>query len=293
MCLVSSEHLADRRLIVTYPDRVIGPKGLLASKARILVTNSISFVKEIDQLVYLRRGIVLESGTYESVMSGNSGEMSKLMWVSILTDRLFINHGGSRGHGVSQSGTATPFALEGASTPISEVETEKAEDFENQIPSEKFQGYIDYSKAKLSQPQPPRTAVAAGLSREHLEQGQVKTKVYKEYIRAASGFGFSLFLLATISQQGASLLATLTLRYWSEHNRAVGNNSGMLAYLSAYGLFSLLATILGGVASILMWVFCGLRSAKQLHDSVSHRSSILIICCKCCCRCLTPCCERL
>ena len=214
--------------------------------------------------------------------------------MTILTDRLFINHGGSRGHGVSQSGTATPFALEGANTPMSEVETEKAEDFENQIASsEKFQGYIDYSRAKLSQPQPPRTAVAGGLSREHLEQGQVKSRVYSEYIRAASRFGFSLFLLATISQQGASLLATLTLRYWSEHNRAVGNNSGMLSYLVVYGLFSLLATILGGVASILMWVFCGLRSAKQLHDSVSHHSSILINCFKCCCRCLTPYCERL
>ncbi|KAF8740000.1 hypothetical protein AX14_009122 [Amanita brunnescens Koide BX004] len=234
-------------------NRIIGPKGLLASKARILVTNSISFVKQFDQLVYLRRGIVLESGAYDSLMSSDSGQMSKLI----------------RGHGVSQSGTATPFALEGANTPVSEVETEKAEDLEDQIPSsEKFQGYIDYSRAKLSQPKPPLSAVAAGLSREHLEQGQVKTKVYREYIRAASGFGFSLFLLTTVAQQGASLLATLTLRYWSEHNRAVGDNSGMLGYLGAYGLFSLLATILGGVSSIVMWVFCGLRSAKQLHDSM-------------------------
>ncbi len=160
---------------------------------------------------------------------------------------------------------------------MSEVEAEKAEDIEDQVTSsEKIQGYVDYSKAKLSQPPPPRSSTTAGLSREHLEQGKVKSKVYKEYISAASVYGLSLFLLATISQQGASLLATLTLRYWGDHNRAVGDNSGMLAYLTAYGLFSLLSTLLGGVSSVLMWVFCGLRSAKRLHDSVSCHSSILV-----------------
>ena len=62
-------------------DNIIGPKGLLASKARILVTNSISFVKQLDQLVYLRRGIVLESGSYDSIVNDTSSEMYKLLWV--------------------------------------------------------------------------------------------------------------------------------------------------------------------------------------------------------------------
>lgn len=175
---------------------------------------------------------------------------------------------------------------------MSEVEVEKTEDLQDKITaSEKIQGYVDYSKAKLSQPLPPRSSTAAGLSREHLEQGQVKSKVYKEYISAASVVGFSLFLLTTISQQGASLLASLTLRYWGDHNRAVGSNSGVLVYLTAYGLFSLLSTLLGGASSILIWVFCSLRSAKQLHDSVSYSSSTLVNGFKLCRRCSTPCCE--
>ena len=63
----------------SFLDNVIGSKGLLASKARILVTNSISFVKQFDKLVYLRRGIVLESGSYDSIMNDTASEIYKLL----------------------------------------------------------------------------------------------------------------------------------------------------------------------------------------------------------------------
>ncbi|KAG1895056.1 uncharacterized protein F5891DRAFT_1254085 [Suillus fuscotomentosus] len=50
--------------IPTLPDTslIMGPQGLLATKARVLVTNSISYLKYFDQFVYLRRGMILESG---------------------------------------------------------------------------------------------------------------------------------------------------------------------------------------------------------------------------------------
>jgi hypothetical protein len=44
----------------------------------------------------------------------------------------------------------------------------------------------------------------------------------------------------------------------------------MFKYLLAYGSFSLSASILGGASAIIMWVYCSLRSARKLHDSVSY-----------------------
>ena len=148
--------------------------------------------------------------------------------------------------------------LEGARTPTNEVLLSK------------IRQRVDCGKTKIAQPSPLCTSTALELSREHQEQGKVKTKVYKQYIEAASKIGFSTFLLTIVVQQAASLFASLALRYWGEHNRAVGDNSGMFVYLNAYGLFSLLSTLLCGLASALLWVFCGLRSARLLHDSVSH-----------------------
>lgn len=65
-----------------YPsDNVIGPNGLLGTKARILVTNSVSYLRQFDQILYIRRGIVLESGSYVSLMANPESEVSRLVYV--------------------------------------------------------------------------------------------------------------------------------------------------------------------------------------------------------------------
>lgn len=126
-----------------------------------------------------------------------------------------------------------------------------------------------FAKATLAKSLPTRSAESAGLSQEHKEQGQVKRHVYKEYIKAASRMGFLAFMFALISQQGMVMLQNLTLRSWAEHNREIGSNADMMKYLVLYGLLSLSATLLGGIAAIIMWVQCSLRSARRLHDAVS------------------------
>jgi hypothetical protein len=61
------------------PDHVIGPHGLLSTKARVLVTNSITFIKHFDSLIYIRRGIILERGLYQNLLANPNGEISKLV----------------------------------------------------------------------------------------------------------------------------------------------------------------------------------------------------------------------
>lgn len=60
-------------------DHVVGPNGLLATKARIVVTNSIHFLKQFHQILYMRRGVILECGTYAELVSNNQTELYKLM----------------------------------------------------------------------------------------------------------------------------------------------------------------------------------------------------------------------
>lgn len=159
------------------------------------------------------------------------------------------------------SGAATPSSVdyqEDIVAPISESSSF----------SEKLKHHSSFQKAELAPSAIAKYIPRAGLSREHQEQGQVKLSVYRHYLQAASKTSFGLFLLATIAQQGTSVLATIILRYWGEHNRQNGSNAGMLRFLLFYGVFSLSSSILGAISAILMWVYCALRSAKKLHDSV-------------------------
>lgn len=69
--------------------------------------------------------------------------------------------------------------------------------------------------------------------------------------------------------QIAGLAANYTLRAWGEHNREEGSNKGVGVYLLGYGLFSLVSIIIGMISTIVLWVFCAVRSSQYLHDAVS------------------------
>ncbi|KAI0819664.1 metal resistance protein YCF1 [Trametes gibbosa] len=243
-----------------FADNVIGPNGLLATKARIVVTNSIHFLKQFTQIMYMRRGVVLETGTYAELVSNTQSELHKLV----------------KGHGnltaSLTSGMSTPFITGLSATPSSEGET--AIESSQDLTEEKLES-VDktlirrksFGKAVIDDILPSRPT-SDGPTKEHSEQGRVKREVYLRYLEAASRAGFGAFLVATILSQIASLLGNNTLRAWGEHNRETGDNKGAGIYLIGYGLFSLSSTLLGTMAAILIWVLCSVRSARRLHDAM-------------------------
>ncbi|KAH9924719.1 metal resistance protein YCF1 [Fomitopsis serialis] len=237
-------------------DNVIGPHGLLATKARIVVTNSIHFLKQFDKILYIRRGIILETGTYHDLVNNSDTQLYSLI----------------NGHGsLTTSGMSTPF-LGDTATPSSEGDT--AVDFSRSLTEEKLET-VDtklerrksFCKATLIDNLPTRT-VSDGITKEHSEQGRVKADVYLQYIKAASKTGFTFFVVCMVLQQVTSVLGNNTLRAWGEHNLTTGSNKDAFWYLMMYGLYSLASNLLGTVAAILMWVLCSVRSSRLLHDSM-------------------------
>jgi ATP-binding cassette, subfamily C (CFTR/MRP), member 1 len=142
--------------------------------------------------------------------------------------------------------------------------------------TEKLQRKESFQKARIAHT-PSFNAHSAGLTKEHQEQGKVKMDVYNRYLYAASKIGFILYVFTIAAQQTASVLATLTLRYWGEYNQELGENSSMFKYLLVYGLFSLSSTILGATSAVILWVYCALRSARYLHDSVRSHTRFLFL----------------
>jgi ATP-binding cassette subfamily C (CFTR/MRP) protein 1 len=77
-------------------------------------------------------------------------------------------------------------------------------------------------------------------------------------------------VLTSMLQQVLVLLSNLTLRTWGEMNAEYGDNRGAFGYVLLYGLWCLLGTLAGMTSVILIWVFCSLKSARKLHDSMLH-----------------------
>ena len=98
-----------------------------------------------------------------------------------------------------------------------------------------------------------------------------------QYIQAASKTGFVMFIFATGLVQIAGLAANYTLRAWGEHNREEGSNKGVGVYLLGYGLFSLMAIVIGMISTVVLWVFCAVRSSQYLHDAVGSSPLYVLV----------------
>uniref|UniRef100_A0A8C5L1D2 ATP-binding cassette, sub-family member 2 n=1 Tax=Jaculus jaculus TaxID=51337 RepID=A0A8C5L1D2_JACJA len=70
-------------------NKVFGPSGMLNGKTRILVTHSIHFLPQVDEIVVLGNGTILEKGSYHDLLA-KKGVFAKNM-------KTFLNHSGPEG----------------------------------------------------------------------------------------------------------------------------------------------------------------------------------------------------
>ena len=179
-------------------NRVIGPEGLLKDKARLLCTNAIPFCSQADQLLFLRKGVVLERSTYEDAMQGDT-ELS----------RLLIEFGKSSEEGGSDSEGDT--AVDDTPVVVGDAADEKAEEpkqDEAALNAEDLAVKLKIAESRAltrrAQPIPAdeqkrdtlRQLKRSSRPKENREQGSVKWSVYKDYIKANGYVGVRLSALS-------------------------------------------------------------------------------------------------
>ncbi|KAG8976539.1 hypothetical protein FRB90_009112, partial [Tulasnella sp. 427] len=238
-------------------DNVIGPNGLLASKARIHVTNSVAYASQHDNLVFLRRGIVLESGSYSEIRMKPETELYKL-----ITGARTLSANQSR----TASGTATPVNFEGVlideddSAALKKTVTDELKRRKSQRPP----SFISPATQRVLAGQSLGNAHKT-MQKELSEQGEVKWEVYKQYMNAASAVGFASYLLCIFGRQFATVASSWVLKNWGENNLSEHPRPDSY-YLAWYGGWVAASAIISAASGILLWVTMAIRSSKNLHE---------------------------
>lgn len=235
-------------------NHVIGPSGLLATRARILVTNNVSFLTDCSNIVLIRRGIILESGSFETFMNREDGEIPKLIREHIRTSS----------SGTSNTEDAT--LHENDITPVSSSEGASPTDLVTI--EDKPKRRKNHGRPKIKHPTRGRLSVSHVNQQEHSEKGRVKVSVYRGYVEACSKSGFAMFIVTIALSQAFSILSNFALGSWSEDNRRTGNNGGITKYLALSGIAQLLSVISFAIAAAFLWLLCALRGSKRLHDDM-------------------------
>ncbi|KAG2236972.1 hypothetical protein INT48_002041 [Thamnidium elegans] len=255
-------------------DHVIGPEGILKNKARVLVTHGISYLPRIDHVVMLRDGQVALNGTYADLMSQKS-ELYAL-----------INDFGNQT--TNKPASEDEVSFEGT-IEISEDEIPQSDTASIELIPREEDATLRYRRQRMNSDvsaMSARTLRRASLvslhkygkakngeterliTVEESAKGSVTWDVYKQYAKSCSTYGVIAVLTLIVLAQLASVGTNLWLKYWSSQNQSQGSNDNIWFYLGIYALIGWASTLFAMVQTLVLWVYCAIRSARVLHSQM-------------------------
>ncbi|KAI4303732.1 hypothetical protein MLD38_039329 [Melastoma candidum] len=213
-------------------------KQELRGKTRVLVTNQLHFLPQVDHIILVQGGVVRKQGTFEEL--SRSG---------MLFRKLMENAGKMEDEGEyenEETTTAEEKITKGATV--------------NETNPKSPRNESNYKKSKV--------AKSVLIKQEERETGVVSWNVLTRYTSALGGFGvvFVLFM-CYVSAEALRILSSTWLSFWSDQSASKSYSSGY--YILVYALLSSGQVMVTLVNSF--WLInSSLRAAKRLHDAMLH-----------------------
>lgn len=243
-------------------DRVIGPSGILKTKARLLTTNAIPYCEQADELIMLRDGSILEKTSYAEAVQGNS-DLSRLLIE-------FGKSSGSDDDDGNSSDETTAVDGETAQQPVQNEEDLDAEDLAVKLKLSKCAQAITRPAEPIPVDEQKRNTLRAlkqsTKPKEGRQQGSVKLSVYKEYIQANGYAGVrpeccstkTLALLTHASRRSSSSSSPSWRSSCCRSSRTCGSRTGPTTTRRQ----ATTATLRSTSASTLPWALARLSSTS-------------------------------
>ncbi|XP_018359856.1 PREDICTED: multidrug resistance-associated protein 1 isoform X5 [Trachymyrmex cornetzi] len=270
-------------------EKVLGPNGLLKNKTRVLVTHSITYLPEVDNIIVLKDGEITESGTYKQLLEKKGAfaeflvqhlqevhvddgseadlrEIKQQLESTMGADELQqkLTRVRSRiSESLSESGSVTDRkSLNGSLTRQYSTESQQSANYVHS-------NSVNVSKEKDA---PKPNNVGEKLTEvEKAETGSVKWKVYSHYLKSIGWFLSISTIVMNAVFQSFSIGSSVWLSVWSNDNQAVGNNTFDTAkrdmYLGVYGALGFGQATFVVLSQTALVIGC-LRSSKLLHSEL-------------------------
>ncbi|XP_071985544.1 ATP-binding cassette sub-family C member 2-like [Engystomops pustulosus] len=197
-------------------EKVVGPKGLLKNKTRVLVTHGVSFLKHAHEIVVLVGGSVTERGSYTTLLA-NNGAFAE-----------FLKTYAKQDHAKDSEPTVLLDDEDDDEDETIEEAAAVAEDIvtttlkrENSLHRRKLgsvNGSFRRSLKDVVKDKGEDTKIVKGqqlIEKETVESGKVKFSLYLKYLRAM-GWGYSSWILVTyVLQYVAFVGQNIWLSAWT------------------------------------------------------------------------------
>ncbi|KAH6604283.1 cadmium factor [Trichoderma cornu-damae] len=262
-------------------ENVLGPRGLLSTKTRILATNAMSVLKQASYITLLRDGEVVERGTYEQLLA-RKGLVADLLRTA--------GHDSTNASSSSSSGDSSETST--VIEPLSTQDKEELEEAQEQVPE------MAPIKIGSSMTDKPRSSSMATLRRastasfkgprgkltdeeiarssktkqakEHVEQGKVKWSVYGEYAKENNLAAVAVYMISLLAAQTANIGGSVWLKEWAERNQHIGANDNIGKFIGIYFVFGVGSSLLTVLQTLILWIFCSIEASRKLHERMAN-----------------------
>ncbi|KAF9120571.1 hypothetical protein BGW39_011263 [Mortierella sp. 14UC] len=213
--------------------------GALQGKTRVLVTHQLHVLPQVDYIICMKDGEIVERGTFHELM-GNDGEFASLMKA----------HGGIGESEHDSEEAADELSVDSAATASAGGEKKAAGEGKEDAKVE---------KSEKGEGGKPKKGL---MSQEERATGSVDGTIYKTYVKAAGGkYLVPLLLLLLIVTQVAKVGNDLWLSWWTSDTFMKSQKFYMILYAVwgiAQGIFQFINGFFFSIA--------GANAAKVLHQ---------------------------
>lgn len=242
-------------------ENVLGENGLLASKTLILVTNSIPVLSHAHRISMISNGQIVESGSYNEAIAAKGAIFN-----------LLKNFGKKKSQSNNEDTESSNTLVQSRSGSPSIEEVPVA--LTSEVPSRPRRGsnytlrrasVASFTKPRVNDEEHQRITEQ---KKEHMEQGQVKWNVYKEYAKSCNPWALAIYFLFLFAYCGLGVSSGFWLKHWSEQNSKTGSNEHIGLYLGIYFALCIGSSLSSVLYTLTLWVGCAIYSAKRLHDNM-------------------------
>ncbi|KAF9282366.1 hypothetical protein BGZ88_011071 [Linnemannia elongata] len=250
---------------------------ILADKTRILVTNGVNHLKEVDQIVVIKQGRITQDGAYEDLIQNVDGDLYRLIQESKLV--------ASKEDDAPSSSSSGSEASESESEEEDEASIVAAISEKESLPTsttDRPAGPVKrptFKRAKSSKVDKQRhdddleIDEKNEVDEEIITEGRVGWDVYKYYITSIGLGSCAIFLLSTFVNLAVLLGTQIWLEKWGNSNEKATAGLEAESHSDTYWIFTYFAWVLAGGITLagaigLSMVFMAQRGSHFLHAAM-------------------------
>ncbi|NWR32394.1 MRP1 protein, partial [Tachuris rubrigastra] len=244
-------------------EKVIGPKGILKNKTRVLVTHAINYLPQMDTILVMTDGEISEMGSYQELLE-QDGAFAEFLRTYANTEQSMEN-----------SDTNSPSAKEGKPVENGVLVNEAP----GKLMHRQLSNSSTYSRDTGKSPQQSSTAeLQKPLAEKNswklteadtAKTGRVKASVYWDYMKAIGLFMSFLSIFLFLCNHIASLASNYWLSLWTDDPVINGTQQYTNVRLGVYGALGISQGIAVFGYSMVVSVG-GIFASRHLHHNLLH-----------------------